>query len=72
MILTAVNLKQLLTIAKEKGATTVRKIQQGKLLSDDYKLDSNFIKYALDMLSEQGLITLDKSSEDWVVCWVVG
>ena len=57
---------------QRKGATTVRKIQQGKLLSDDYKLDSNFIKYALDMLSEQGLITLDKSSEDWVVCWVVG
>ena len=57
---------------QRKGETTVRKIQQGKLLSDDYKLDSNFIKYALDMLSDQGLITLDKSSEDWVVCWVVG
>ena len=57
---------------QRKGATTVRKIQQGKLLSDDYKLDSNFIKYALDMLSEQGLITLNKSSEDWIVCWVVG
>jgi len=55
---------------QRKGATTVRKIQQGKLLSDDYKLDSNFIKYALDMLSEQGLISLDKSSEDWIVCWV--
>jgi energy-coupling factor transporter ATP-binding protein EcfA2 len=57
---------------QRKGETTVRKIQQGKLLSDDYKLDSNFIKYALDMLSDQGLITLDKSSEDWIVCWVVG
>ena len=57
---------------QRKGETTVRKIQQGKLLSDDYKLDSNFIKYALDMLSEQGLITLNKSSEDWIVCWVVG
>jgi len=57
---------------QRKCETTVRKIQQGKLLSDDYKLDSNFIKYALDMLSEQGLITLDKSSEDWIVCWVVG
>ena len=57
---------------QKKGATSTRKIQQAKLLSDDYKLDSNFIKYALDMLSDQGLITLDKSSEDWVVCWVVG
>jgi energy-coupling factor transporter ATP-binding protein EcfA2 len=57
---------------QRKGETSVRKIQQGKLLSDEYKLDSNFIKYALDMLSEQGLITLDKSSEDWIVCWVVG
>ncbi|MBG0747929.1 MAG: hypothetical protein I4E98_15280 [Planktothrix agardhii KL2] len=57
---------------QRKGETTARKIQQGKLLSDEYKLDSNFIKYALDMLSEQGLITLDKSSEDWIVCWVVG
>ena len=57
---------------QRKGETTVRKIQQGKLLSDDYKLDSNFIKYALDMLSDQGLISLDKSSEDWIVCWVVG
>jgi hypothetical protein len=57
---------------QRKGETTVRKIQQGKLLSDEYKLDSNFIKYALDMLSDQGLITLDKSSEDWIVCWVVG
>ncbi|MFM6209468.1 hypothetical protein [Planktothrix sp.] len=57
---------------QRKGTTTVRKIQQGKLLSDDYKLDSSFIKYALDMLSDQGLISLDKSSEDWIVCWVVG
>ena len=57
---------------QRKGTTSVRKIQQGKLLPDYYKLDSSFIKYALDMLSEQGLITLDKSSEDWVVCWVVG
>jgi len=52
---------------QRKGETTVRKIQQGKLLSDEYKLDSNFIKYALNMLSEQGLITLDKSSEDWII-----
>ena len=56
---------------QKKGATSTRKIQQAKLLSDDYKLDSNFIKYALDMLSEQGLISLDKSSEDWGVCWIV-
>ena len=57
---------------QRKGTTSVRKIQQGKLLSDDYKLDSSFIKYALDMLAEQGLLTLDKSSEDWITCWVVG
>ena len=56
---------------QKKGATSTRKIQQAKLLSDDYKLDSNFIKYAFDMLSEQGLISLDKSSEDWGVCWIV-
>ena len=52
---------------QRKGETTVRKIQQGKLLSDDYKLDSNFIKYALDVLADQGLITINKSSEDWIV-----
>lgn len=60
-------IESIASYCQRKGETTVRKIQQAKLLPDDYNLDSSSIKYTLDVLVDQGLISLDKSSEDWIV-----